>query len=400
MAWGASKWLRREGQSLVIVALMLPLLIGMAGAGVTVGTVYYSQAQLQNAVDAAALAGAKAMSAQDSGAPQDQSSIITSNDPGATSVSVSVSPSNAHLVVATATAQVPGGFASLFGHRIFTITAKASALASPGDAFNYAVFQGDTNPSGPPLLLNGNPTILSANGAPTAAVHSNNKLELNGNVTVEGSCGGDPSVSVGGNSDCTGGIIQPAAQVPMPQWTPAEVSPSSATTVGSSSNPIGMEIGDNSSGNYIVYGNLTIDGNATVNGHFLVYNGNIIVTGNASITGSMVTFGGGILLNGNVTQSGGGSLALAAFTSNDSLSSEATSPGSYNPPYPGAIELNGNINVSSVLYAPDSYIDLNGNITVDGAAVGYTVALNGNVSVVEPTTVSSVVPVQQVTLVQ
>ncbi|MDA8206705.1 MAG: pilus assembly protein TadG-related protein, partial [Thermaerobacter sp.] len=65
-------WRRRQGQALVIVALAMPLLIGMAGVGLTVGTVYYSQQKLQNAVDAGALAGAKALMMGDPNAPGDQ----------------------------------------------------------------------------------------------------------------------------------------------------------------------------------------------------------------------------------------------------------------------------------------------------------------------------------------
>lgn len=397
-------WRAREGQALAIVALTLPLMIGMAGVGVTVGTVYYSQAQLQSAVDAAALAGAQALSAGDPGAPTSQQSLVTANDPSAVDVSVSTSPTNPSEVVATATDNAPGTFAALFGHRTFTITAHAAALASPGQAFNYAVFQGDPNASDPPLLLNGNPSILSANGSPTADVHSNNQLKLNGNVRVDGSCSGNPTVTLIGNSSCAGGIVQPAPQIAMPQWTPSQVSPANATTVGSASNPVGMTVNGNSTatGNYIVYGNLIIAGNSTVTGHYLVEDGNIIFNGNATVNGSLVTFGGGILVNGNYTisQDGSGPLVMAAFTSNGQVSSSAANPGPDNPPNPGSIELNGNVTVGGVLYAPDSYIDGNGNLNLNGAVVGYQVHISGNLTLVQPTNVPTFIPVQQVTLVQ
>ena len=394
------RWRAREGQSLVMVALALPLMIGMAGVGVTVGTVYYSQAKLQSAVDAAALAGAKALT--DGQSPGNQQSLITINDPSAIDMSVAVSPTNSQEVVASATDVAPGTFAALFGHSTFVINAHATALASPGLPFHYAVFQGDPNPSDPALLLNGNPTILSANGTPSADVHSNNNLDVSGSVTVEGSCGGDPSVSVGGNSACAGGLVQPAPQIPMPQWTPAQVTPPDAITVGSASNPIGMDVPTDTSvaGNYIVYGNLVINGNANVTGHYLVEDGSIIINGNANVSGSLVAFGGGIFMSGNVTQSDGGTLAMAAFTANGQVASDATSPTTDNPPTPGSIVLDGNVTVNSVLYAPDSYVNLYGNVTVNGAAVGYTVALDGNVNVVQPTTVAQSVPVQQVSLVQ
>ncbi len=394
---------RIEGQSLVLVALMLPLLMGMAGLGVTVGTVYYGQAQLQNAVDAAAVAGAKALStAGDPNAPQDQTPIVSENDARAHNVSVVQSSTNPNLVIASAAATLPGTFAALAGHNTFTVQAQAEALVSPGQPFDYTVFQGDPNQSDPALLLNGNSSVSSSTGGDTADIHSNNDLKLNGNIAVAGSCGGDPAVIQVGNTSCAGGVIQPAPQIAMPQWTPSEASPANATVLGSPQNLVGMTVqGDTStSGNYIVYGNMIIDGNSTVSGHYLVEDGNIIIEGNANITGSLVTFGGGISLNGNVSQSSGGALALAAFTSNGQIASDATNPSPGNSPTPGSIDLNGNISVNSILYAPDSYIDLNGNVSVNGGVVGYMDVLSGNVAITGNHSDLSAIPVQQVSLIQ
>ena len=396
-------WAKKEGQSLVLVALMLPLLIGMAGLGVTVGTVYYGQAQLQDAVDAGAMAGAQALStASDPNAPQDQTAIVSQNDPRAQNVFVLQSPINSRLVTASATALVPGTFAALIGHNSFLVQAKAVASISPGLPFNYTVFQGDPNKSDAPLLLNGNSSVDSSTGGDTADVHSNNDLELNGNISVDGSCGGNPSVTQIGNTSCAGGVIQAAPEIAMPQWTPAEASPANATVLGSPQDLVGMTVQGNTStsGNYIIYGNMTIDGNSTVTGHYLIEDGNIIINGNASITGSLVTFGGGISLNGNVSQSNGGVLALAAFTSNGQVASDATNPSPANPPTPGSIDLNGNVSVNSILYAPDSYVDLNGNVSVNGGVVGYVVSVNGNVTITGNPSDLSAVPVQQVTLIQ
>lgn len=400
------RWQMRQGQALVMVALSLPLLLGMGGVGLTVGTIYFAQAKLQNAVDAAALAGAKALSVGAAGAPASESSYITANDPQATNVAISALPSTIPdtptIVQASATTQVPGTFAALFGHSTFSVQAQAEAVASPGQPFDFAVFQGDPNASNPNLLLNGNVSVNSSGSTPAAAVHSNNDLELNGNVRVDGACGGDPSVSLIGNSSCAAGVVEPAPQIPMPQWTVPEAIPTNPTTVGSPTDTIGMTISGNSTtdGNYIVYGNLTIDGNASVAGNYVVEDGNIIVNGNATISGSLITFGGGIYLAGNVTQSDGGTLALAAFTSGGEVSSTALQPAPNNPPRPGSIVLNGNITVNSALYAPDSYIDLNGNVTVNGAVVGYLVNFNGNVSITYSPTVIGAIPVQQVTLIQ
>lgn len=402
MGWHKGWWKKRKGQALVMVALAMPVLIGMAGVGLTVGTVYYSQSKLQNAADAAALAGAKALWIGDPNAPADQASLVTQNDPEATNVKLSVSPTHPNTVLVSAHVSAPGTFASLFGHPHFSVNVQAAAQYSPGGPFNYAVFQGDPHAGDAPLLLNGNSDVVSTNGDPIANVHSNNNLKLNGHISVDGSCEGNPAVSIGGNSSCSGSVINHANQIAMPQWTVAETTPSGATTVGSPSDPTGMTVSGNDSvnGNYVVYGNLVINGGSYVSGHFVVINGNIIVNGNAQITGSLVTFGGGIFMAGNVTQSGGGALALAAFTKSGQVADSATSPAANNPPNAGSIVLNGNVDVHSILYAPDSYVDLNGNVDVHGSVIGYRVNLNGNVNVTYTPSQDSAVPVQQVSLIQ
>lgn len=385
---------RKEGQSLVIVALMLPVLLGVAGAGVTVGTVYYAQSRLQNAVDAAALAAAKTMETTNNAAEaENQSALVSQDDSAARDATVTVSSSPTDSVLATASAQssTAGGFAAVFGHSRFGIQAQAKAAVSPGGPFNFAVFQGDPNPSQPPLTFNGTDQVLSPTPGNTANVHSNNDVLLNGNVTVQGSCGGDPSVSVGGNSSCAAGTIAPAPQVAMPVWSANQVTPPNATTIGSASNPTGLTVNGSASlsGNDVIYGNLVFSGDDTVTGHFLVY-GNIVVNGNCVITGSLTSIGGSVTLNGNVAVNGSGGLAVVALTANGSTSNSTSGPGS--------ITVNGGVSINSTLYAPNGGIVLNGNDTVNGSIVGYAVTMNGTVNVTPNAADNAALPVQQVML--
>ena len=54
------QWLKREvGQSVILVALSIAMLCGVAAVVVDVGMVSVSEGQLQNAADAAALAAAR-----------------------------------------------------------------------------------------------------------------------------------------------------------------------------------------------------------------------------------------------------------------------------------------------------------------------------------------------------
>lgn len=385
-------WNNRRGQALPLVVLMLPLVVGVAGLSVTVGTVYTAQAKLQNAVDAAALAGAQEMAQKTASSPANQTAIITGNDPIAANTSVSITTSSVGpAVLATAQVTVPGTFAALFGKKTFTVRARAEAVYGAGQAFNYAVFQGDPHPADPELVLNGNDQVTGQNGD-AASVHSNNDLLLNGHVHVSGSCGGDPAVTVNGDTSCDGGLINNAPEIAMPDWTPSQTESSNATVVGSASNPIGYTVtGDGTaSGNYIIYGNLTISGNSQVNGHFVVIDGNIVINGDATVTGSLVDYGGSITLNGNVNQTSDAGLAIAAFSANGQPTTGTA----------GSITVNGNVTVNSLLYAPDNNITLNGNVSVNGAVVGYHDTLNGNVGITYSGTEVAASPVQQVALIQ
>lgn len=173
-------WLKpRRGQVLPLIAIALPLLIGLAGLSLTVGTVYFGQAKLQNAVDAAALAGAQEMNTGDARAPADQASLVTQDDSAATHIVLKTLTNPPHTVMATAQAQVPGTFAALFGIHHFTVKAQARAAYGAGAPFNYAVFQGDPHAGDPELILNGNTHVTSPAGS-GADVHSNNDLLLNG----------------------------------------------------------------------------------------------------------------------------------------------------------------------------------------------------------------------------
>ena len=59
------KFLKRRGQVLVFYALLIPLLFLFAGVGMDLGWYYLNVSRLQNAADAAVLAGAYKLVEQD-----------------------------------------------------------------------------------------------------------------------------------------------------------------------------------------------------------------------------------------------------------------------------------------------------------------------------------------------
>lgn len=427
----------RRGQALVLVLIAIPCVMGMAALSVTVGTVYVARSNLQNAVDAAALAGAQEMTSGDSSAPGDQSYVIAQNDGSAEHGCVSTLPSSCGLtlsaipstVVATATESVPGTFASLFGIKHFTVRAVAVASYGPGAPFDYAVFQGDSNPADSPLSLNGNDQIGLASGATgQASIHSNNAARVVGNVQVQGACTAADGVTLTGNVGC-GSVDDSSPDIPMPNYTTLAVTaPPATTTIGSSSNPVGYSFSGNTTltGNWLVYGNVTLSGNVSGPGTLVVYGnvtitgnvagpatlvvhgavnlagnlngqtdvyayGTVTVSGNSSGTGSITAIGGGITLNGNVSMTPGSTgvgLALTAL------------PPPNSPTTTEDITINGNDTVYGAVYAPAGTITMNGNDNVYGAVVGNRVRLNGNNDVYYDPGQLSEVPFAQVALVR
>ena len=149
----------RLGQVLPLIAIALPLFI--AGLALTLSTVYFGQAKPQNAVDAAALAGAQEMNSSDLNAPGDQASLVTQDDPAATHIVLTTLTNPSQTVMASAQAQVPGTFAALFGIHHFTVKALARASYGTGAYFNYAVFQGDPQTGNPELAQWQYPSYVS-----------------------------------------------------------------------------------------------------------------------------------------------------------------------------------------------------------------------------------------------
>lgn len=369
--WKPPRLYGRRGQSLVIVLVILPLLVGAAALGVSVATWYNAQAWLQNAVDAAAIAGAQAVVQGDANAPSDQASWVTRNDPSAQDVSVVLLPNTPFTVQAQATVKVSGTFAALFGERTVPVTATARASYGPSGPFAYAVFQAASGVDDTPLTFNGGDHVAPYGNTLTAAnVHSNDGLLLNGNVTIQGACTAASAITDNGNATCTQGLVPHSSILPLPTWTTQALTQQATSTYGSPSDPT----------------ELTVNGATTVSGNWLVY-GSVTLNGGITGPGSITAIGGSITLNGSDVTSGSNGLGvcLAAIpTTSD--------------PTPG-VTLNGSVQVTGIVYAPAGSVTFNGNDTVQGAVVGQYVVLNGSVAVEDDPQQAFTVPIHQVALV-
>jgi Flp pilus assembly protein TadG len=141
-----------RGQTIVLVAIALVSLLGMAALAIDVTTMYVARGEMQRAADAAALAGAKAF--VDSGVTTDNSvtrqtlaqtmitsptgvinSILTQNNvSGAAPTLVAATPDftragNPQITVTLQRTNLPTFFARIWGTKLVTVTATAVAEA-------------------------------------------------------------------------------------------------------------------------------------------------------------------------------------------------------------------------------------------------------------------------------
>jgi Flp pilus assembly protein TadG len=130
---------KESGQSIALIALMMPVLIGFLGLAGDFGRLAAQQRKLQNQADAAALAGAADLSKYYSNACSDANTSLTSNNNSAT-VSCSVGTSAAAAAATPAysndqitvrlTQQIPLLFFPVLGVSTKTLTATAVAAAA------------------------------------------------------------------------------------------------------------------------------------------------------------------------------------------------------------------------------------------------------------------------------
>ncbi len=362
------RFLGRRGQSIILLVGFLVALMGGVAASITVGTVYFAQTRLQNAVDAAALAGAQ--SEMQGGSPTTNQGYLTQQNMPQAEVSVSNLTNPPNAVQALGKVTVPGSFASLFGIKQFTVRARGVAQITVQAPFKYALFEGARST----LSVSGDTKVYGD-------AHSNGNMALSGNNCITGTMTvGDTGSSVSGSEKCTTTFTQ-IPYVPMPNWTLAQVTPQNATVIsGAGCNSIPQTL----TGNYILYCNWNTSGQVTVDGDVLVEPGySISISGQLVISGSFTVDNGSISISGGVTQDmPGQGAALAALNG-------------------GNISISGNSKIDGVLYAPGGSINLSGNQKVSGAVIGEYVNLSGaktiTYNVQNP---PKDLPIEQVALIQ
>jgi len=219
---------------------------------------------------------------------------------------------------------------------LILVTSLFTLAFASGGAFDYALFSGSSTGI---LSINGGPTAQVVNGS----MHANNRVVLNGG----GSIGAIDSVaaSVYDASKWTIGAVTTGSIATLPDYTQQIIANATVYT----GNKTFTGAVDVTTPIYVI-------GNVTLNGCTFTGNSQILATGSI------------YLINSNT----GGNICLY------SLSTSTT----------GAIVYQGsNKTVDATLYAPYGKITLNGsNLTLNGAAIGYNVSLNGTGYIVNKVT--------------
>jgi Flp pilus assembly protein TadG len=282
-------WRRRRaerGAVAVAVAILLPVLIGITGLVIDVGSWYETQTQLQSAADAAALAGAQDLPNNPSSAAAAARTLAADNVSGATVTPVTPYDGDSSEIQVTVSKQGSVTFASILGISGPTITASAVAEATHGTGtFIYAA---STACNAISITSSGklSSTTLWSNGGITATGAG---ITVTGQVDVANSSCPFPSTltppgatSVGSN---TGWPVPlpTAAQGNMPSSCPsASISITSASWL--SSNPPGI---------YCTTGTVSI-----TNSGSMTFNGYEFVSESTSSTAISVVTSGNMTFNG------------------------------------------------------------------------------------------------------
>jgi Flp pilus assembly protein TadG len=195
----------RRGMVVVLVALLLPVVVGTMALALDAGVLYLQRRQAQSTADAAALAGAYTMY-NTSNFTQSQSAALAIGTQNGFTISTSnvTQPGSTQLAVKV-TSSSPRFFSALWGTSSLSITASATAQTNSGSSgttpySTSAVILLDSSASGS-LSLAGSAMITASAGI---QVNSNSKTAVNANNAGTTAA---PLNVVGGYTTSSGGTL-------------------------------------------------------------------------------------------------------------------------------------------------------------------------------------------------
>jgi Flp pilus assembly protein TadG len=391
---------RRRGTVGALVAILLPVMIGVTAVGLDGGILFVQRRQAQSIADAAALAGAYAIYNGSSFSAAQSAAIAVAAQAGVTLTSSQITQPQTGYVAVSIIISGPRFFSALWGTGDMSAAATATARASSRAYSKAAILVLD--PSATAVTLSGTTSVTATNGniivdstSATSILSSGSpsitapELDLTGNIAYSGSNPDKATATKYGQTSTP----DPLLSIPAPS--------SSAMTVqsGSGINLSGSATRTLSPGVYD--GGFTLSGSSSITlspGIYYINGGGISLSGSSGISGSGVFIyntGGG-----PITLSGSGTIALSPMTSGAyqgiTIFQDRSSA-------VGATMSGGsNIQNSGTFYFPDAKLTLSGtsgvaNVGAQIIAKDLTFSGTSGISV---TYNSSVASIGSITLVQ
>lgn len=345
---------RENGQSLVVAALALTVLLGGAALAIDLGASYSAQQKLQNAADEAALAAVRVLAetVSDPGAAVRQAALDYAELNGAERANTTVTwpyKGNRYQVEVVCKREMAYSFAGALGQEKGIVAARAVAecetLRGP---FDYAIFSGDQH-----YELQFNAGHMVVNGS----VHSNDDLSMNsGGITVNGNAEAVNKLAVRSSSisitgDCIAGRTERNGQTVSAENGPVLDMPDFTDIV--------KEAAKKAKTYYT--------GNKQFYGDDICLDDPIYVDGNVTFSSPTVIVGSGIIIaTGDIIFNTGSVRAPDASVCFYSKN--------------GKIQANlDTICIDGLLYAPNGLIQANANnFTVNGRIVGKQLQFNAS----------------------
>jgi Flp pilus assembly protein TadG len=314
----------RSGSYAIIVALLMPVLVGTAGLGTEVGWWYYKHKNMQSAADSGAVSAATAVTA--GGDLNFEAKAVAANygyANGVKNVSVVVNQppktgnytSNLQAIEVVVSQPQQRLLSSLFGSDPVAITARAVALPNSGTGCVLA---------------------LNSSASPAVNVSGGNQLNLI-KCNLYSNSGASPSLNVAGsatvsanqvgvvgdvsgtsNITATNGIRTHMSAVADPY---ADVSPPAKPSCSNGKITVNANGKTTSLSPGCYSGNITVNAGATLNldpGIYYLDGADLSVAGNATITGTGVT----LVFTGST-----GNWGTASFGSNATIDLTAPTSG-------------------------------------------------------------------------
>lgn len=362
--------LKERGAALILFCMMLFMFLGFAALSIDLGYLYMIKGQLQNAADAAALAGAGQL-------PNTATAITTAQNVAglnlpnngtilalsdiligtwnASTNTLTSGGTNMSISVTTRRSTANGNpialfFAPVLGISSSDLSATAVATKTTPSLTNGVVGLNSVNMSGGTWVDSYNASqgpYSSSTATNLAGVASNKGISLSGSATIKGNAQAGPgySVSLSGGAAVTG-------------------STSVATqTTAYATPPVPTSYNNNG-----LSKNLNVSRNKKLTmtpGTYYLSSLTIANSGSINITGPTT-----IYVSGNVNISGAGFINQAQLPSNLNIFITSTSG--------STVKISGSAAFCGLIYAPTASLNLSGAAAIYGGFIGSAVTITGS----------------------